>query len=478
MAEIISNQFTSTVSRTTTSTTQEILSNQFTTTINRQSDVPASLGDKLSTVVNIYKKGSLLTPVSGIPSTNEYKVTITNTTGCTAALQSDNKTIKLLTLTSNTGLIDVSINIENKSTYIKSIPVGSITDTQEINGSISKVEQTANKINWLVSSGTSSSNMTLTSELYSLISKNISLKADRISLEGLVTANQNFKINENGTITARGADIVGALTSTRNIVLYTNDRAFRGIDTQGTECTLAHIDDVNCCRFGWGSWIGNSSLAYNQGSEFMGGKKAVLRSQENTYLVCNGMTYDSIGGGSLVFLNNSSGDYAFRPVTTNKDYLGSSTYRWIKLYSTSAADVSSDRELKENIKYLQTDNLNASAYTIENNTEITYDNMYKFIRDDLSLTQYNYKDVNSSEIGFIAQDLLVNTDGSDNTIGQLIIDPKHAVDDSIENGEKSYLSYNTGIYTHVIAGALKQAIIKIDKLEKRINDLEELIYQE
>ena len=34
MAEIISNQFASTVSRTTTSTTQEILSNQFTTTIN------------------------------------------------------------------------------------------------------------------------------------------------------------------------------------------------------------------------------------------------------------------------------------------------------------------------------------------------------------------------------------------------------------------------------------------------------------
>ena len=144
MAEIISNQFTSTVLRTTTSGIQEILSNQFTTTINRSSDVPGSLGDSLSTVVNIYKAGALLTPVNSTPTTGQYQVTITGTTGCTASLQSDHKTIKLNSITDNKGSIDISINIENKRTYTKSIPVAAITSTQELNSSISKVEQATN----------------------------------------------------------------------------------------------------------------------------------------------------------------------------------------------------------------------------------------------------------------------------------------------------------------------------------------------
>ena len=134
--EVVSNQFTTTISRATQTTTKEIVSNQFTTTISRSSDVPATLGDDLSTVINIYKKGVLLTPVSGTPTTDEYAVTITGTTGCTATLEDDKKTIKLLTITGNTGRIDVSINIENKETYIKSIPVASITGTQAINSAI------------------------------------------------------------------------------------------------------------------------------------------------------------------------------------------------------------------------------------------------------------------------------------------------------------------------------------------------------
>ena len=134
--EVVSNQFTTTISREAQTTTKEIVSNQFTTTISRSSDVPATLGDDLSTVINIYKKGVLLTPVSGTPTTDEYAVTITGTTGCTATLEDDKKTIKLLTITGNTGRIDVSINIENKETYIKSIPVASITGTQAINSAI------------------------------------------------------------------------------------------------------------------------------------------------------------------------------------------------------------------------------------------------------------------------------------------------------------------------------------------------------
>ena len=123
----------------------EIISNQFSTTINR-STTPSISTDDLSTTVNIYKKGVLLTAVSGTPTKNQYKVTITKAIGCTAAVQDDNKTIKLLTVTSNTGKVDVSINIENKETYVKSIPVGSIPGTQVISNAMSEVRQTADAL--------------------------------------------------------------------------------------------------------------------------------------------------------------------------------------------------------------------------------------------------------------------------------------------------------------------------------------------
>lgn len=213
MAEIISNQFTSTVSRTTTSGAQEILSNRFTATINRSSDVDDFLGDLLSTVVNIYKAGALLTPVNSTPTTGEYQVTITGTIGCTASVQSDYKTIKLNSVTDNKGAIDISINIENKRTYIKSIPVATITSTEDLNSSISQAQQTANKFEWIIQSGSGKSDMVLTDELYKLVSKNISLTADRIDLNGYVSnEEESWSISSDGLFNAKDMSIDGELS--------------------------------------------------------------------------------------------------------------------------------------------------------------------------------------------------------------------------------------------------------------------------
>ena len=72
----------------------EILSNQFAATISRVSEVPATLGDNLSTVVNIYKKGVLLTPVSGTPTTSVHN-------GLCAAVGTGNA---IITATSHSGV--------------------------------------------------------------------------------------------------------------------------------------------------------------------------------------------------------------------------------------------------------------------------------------------------------------------------------------------------------------------------------------
>ena len=195
----------------------EILSNSFATTINRQSDVPTSLGDSLSTVINIYKTGMLLTPVNSTPTIGQYQVSIARTTGCTASVQSDHKTIKLNSVTNNKGTIDISINIENKRTYTKSIPVAIITNTQELNGSISQAQQTANKFNWLVKSGTSSSNMELTDDAYKLVSKNI-------SLEGYTTINGGFTIDLQGNMTAKNGNFSGTITGSTLKTSPTDDK--------------------------------------------------------------------------------------------------------------------------------------------------------------------------------------------------------------------------------------------------------------
>ena len=191
----------------------EIISNQFSTTINR-STVPSISEDDLSTTINIYKKGVLLTAVSGTPTKNQYKVTITKATGCTAAIQDDNKTIKLLTVTSNTGKVDVSINIESKETYVKSIPVGSIPGTQVISNAMSEVSQTANKISWIVKSGTNSSNMQLTDELFNLVSNNITLTADHINLNGYISNDDaNWSIDNEGNMRAENLNVEGNLSA-------------------------------------------------------------------------------------------------------------------------------------------------------------------------------------------------------------------------------------------------------------------------
>lgn len=118
------------------------LSNNFNVTINRataQSTNP-------NTVIEITKSGAVLTPVNGIPTTGQYKVTITNAVNCTARLESDYKTITVTSATGNKGQIDISVNIENKRTYTKSIAVATMLETAVVNRQMSEVKQTANAL--------------------------------------------------------------------------------------------------------------------------------------------------------------------------------------------------------------------------------------------------------------------------------------------------------------------------------------------
>ena len=119
-----------------------ILSNNFNVTINR----PIAHSTEPNTVIEITKAGVALTPVSGTPTTGQYKVTITSTVNCVARLESDYKTITVTSATGNKGQIDIRVNIENKRAYTKTIPVATMLETTVVNRKMSEVKQTADAL--------------------------------------------------------------------------------------------------------------------------------------------------------------------------------------------------------------------------------------------------------------------------------------------------------------------------------------------
>ena len=131
--------------------------------------------------------------------------------------------------------------------------------------------------------------------------------------------------------------------------------------------------------------------------------------------------------------------------------LGSTTERFKQLYTTTTPNVSSDKNLKENIKYI--DDIN----TLSSEEVITKDNCYDFVKDELRLAEYNMKNDEEKNVhlGFIAQDL----------------EGKKVGDKIVSKDENGLLSYNMGNYTSVLTLALQKAMEKIEKLELEIENL-------
>ena len=167
------------------------------------------------------------------------------------------------------------------------------------------------------------------------------------------------------------------------------------------------------------------------------------------------------------------------PNSNNKYQLGSTSNRWAWINLVNSPNVSSDRTMKENIQYLRNN-------TLSNDDTMTYSDMYNFVRDDLELAKYNFKGQDEEEINFIAQDLLYNLDGTNNKVGQFIVNPVapnteeeiEAIKGNLEEGQEYHdptLSYDMGNYVSVLAGALKSAINEIEILKQEVISLKQII---
>lgn len=249
MSEIYSNSFTSEVNKQFISTTKTIDSNSFSTTINKVVVEETSN----NTQINIYNGTTQLVAVNTTPTTGQYKVTITDTTNCTAKLESDYKTITLLTVTGNAGEIHATINIEGKSTVNKTIPVAAITKSSVIKATETQYQQLADRFSWMVR-GNSASSMTLTEEMLAIITKQVKVNGDMIvdgAIDGKTitgatiigstfrNANNTFSVDSTGNINGakiQGSNIIGSTFRNKsNTFSVDSEGNIVGAQIQGSE---------------------------------------------------------------------------------------------------------------------------------------------------------------------------------------------------------------------------------------------------
>ena len=105
------------------------------------------------------------------------------------------------------------IKYTDSTNYVYSTPVcdQSWKAAQEV---YTQYKQLSDKFTWIVSGGTSQSSMTLSDKMYELISKNITLTAEHINLNGYVSNdNANWSIDIDGNMETKNMNVEGDLSA-------------------------------------------------------------------------------------------------------------------------------------------------------------------------------------------------------------------------------------------------------------------------
>ena len=140
-----------------------------------------------------------------------------------------------------------------------------------------------------------------------------------------------------------------------------------------------------------------------------------------------------------------------------------------------------DRTHKENILYIK-EGTNVKTISSFNLSDITLEDMYNFVKEDLALAQYNQIN-EEEEIEFDEDGFPISFPNNSEPVkelgllGQDIIASENPIVDLIVNAEDAFkrnvsLECNDNNYVNVLAGALKQAIQKIEELERKVEELQ------
>ena len=198
----------------------EIKSGRFSIKVDRAtSSTQTGTNGKTSEVI-VYKGLNLLTPVNVTPSENQYRVTL-SCTGCTAELKNDYKTIYVKNVTASSAKIDVTINVENKINYKKTISVEKVISENEISNmksNITAIEQKADSISLRVEQ--TEENLSNNYPTYSNMNSAIDMKANSITS----TVSKLYATKD---------DFNNLNIGSRNMLLKTSD--YKTLSCNGTE---------------------------------------------------------------------------------------------------------------------------------------------------------------------------------------------------------------------------------------------------
>ena len=198
----------------------EIKSGRFSIKVDRvTNNTQTGTNGKTSEVI-VYKGLNLLTPVNATPSENQYRVTL-SCTGCTAELKDDYKTIYVKNVTASSAKIDVTINVENKVNYKKTISIEKVISENEISNmksNISVIEQKADSISLRVEQ--TEENLSNNYPTYNKMYSAIDMKADKI----ISTVSKTYTTKD---------DFNNLNIGSRNMLLKTSD--YKILSCNGTE---------------------------------------------------------------------------------------------------------------------------------------------------------------------------------------------------------------------------------------------------
>ena len=198
----------------------EIKSGRFSIKVDRVTNNTQTGTDGKTSEVIVYKGLNLLTPVNVTPSENQYRVTL-SCTGCTAELKNDYKTIYVKNITASSAKIDVTINVENKVNYKKTISVEKVISENEISNmksNISVIEQKADSISLRVEQ--TEENLSNNYPTYNKMYSAIDMKADKI----ISTVSKTYTTKD---------DFNNLNIGSRNMLLKTSD--YKILSCNGTE---------------------------------------------------------------------------------------------------------------------------------------------------------------------------------------------------------------------------------------------------
>lgn len=197
---------------------------------------------------------------------------------------------------------DTRIENAEGSVSAQSQSITSITTRIETaEGNISTVTQTADKINWLIASGTSSSNFTMTDRAIKLV-------ADTIDLSGYVTISA---LGTAGKTTINGSNITtGTIHADR---IDTSTLKVKTIYSTSGKVSLTEYSSNNMYIGGDGTW--NYSYTY-----IFAGSQIKLAS------------WDGVGTHALIF---DTSNHCVRPATTVDWDLGNVSYPFGKVWCES-----------------------------------------------------------------------------------------------------------------------------------------------